>query len=279
MDTVADIAKEWNSATTLYVARKIDEIACGRALDILDVGCGDGRVMELLARSSAHRFWGYDLAYRKEQIPVQVREALGSDWESRLKFITDDRRIPFDDASFDLLFANQVFEHVRNLEGMFKECARVLRPDGTLIALFPFVTYPLEGHVKIPFVHWLRHGRLRRAYMYPFYALRIRPHTPAATAWEATVYWERWLAQSTRYHSLNRVRCMTTAHFEQMTLDPLGYLQARIDLQRKRGHRRGRLEAVILAFLKSRPLGWMLTHGFMGVLVAKNPQRSSFTGT
>jgi ubiquinone/menaquinone biosynthesis C-methylase UbiE len=66
-----------------------------------------------------------------------------------------EREIPFESQMFDVIYANQVFEHVRFLDRMFEECVRVLKPGGTLITLFPVATYPLEvpsgAHISIRF--------------------------------------------------------------------------------------------------------------------------------
>lgn len=43
--------------------------------------------------------------------------------------------IPLPDASVDLVFARQVLHHARDLRGLCREAARVLRPGGTMLAL------------------------------------------------------------------------------------------------------------------------------------------------
>ena len=48
-------------------------------------------------------------------------------------FVTfDGERLPFPDASFDLVYCKQVLEHVRRPRPLLAEVARVLRPDGWL---------------------------------------------------------------------------------------------------------------------------------------------------
>src|SRR3954471_22152699 len=44
----------------------------------------------------------------------------------------DAAELPFEDASFDLVFGHAVLHHLPDLEGSFDEFARVLRPGGTL---------------------------------------------------------------------------------------------------------------------------------------------------
>lgn len=46
---------------------------------------------------------------------------------------TEAERLPFPDASFDLVFGHAVLHHLPDLEASFSEFARVLRPGGTVV--------------------------------------------------------------------------------------------------------------------------------------------------
>lgn len=50
----------------------------------------------------------------------------------------DITRLSFSDASLDLIVSNDVFEHVPDPLATFRECARVLRPGGMILATIPF---------------------------------------------------------------------------------------------------------------------------------------------
>jgi len=50
----------------------------------------------------------------------------------------DVTKLSFLDASLDMIVSNDVFEHVPNPEMAFRECARVLRPGGQMLATIPF---------------------------------------------------------------------------------------------------------------------------------------------
>jgi SAM-dependent methyltransferase len=56
--------------------------------------------------------------------------------------------LSFDEASFDVAFCNDVFEHVADLEQCLAELRRVLVPGGTLLATFPFAYDQHETIVK-----------------------------------------------------------------------------------------------------------------------------------
>lgn len=46
--------------------------------------------------------------------------------------------LSFEDNEFDLIISNDVFEHVPNPDIAFKECSRVLKPGGEMLATIPF---------------------------------------------------------------------------------------------------------------------------------------------
>jgi SAM-dependent methyltransferase len=55
----------------------------------------------------------------------------------------DGRHIPFDDASFDIIFSSNVMEHVPDLHQINREIRRVLRPNGYCVHVMPTHTWRL----------------------------------------------------------------------------------------------------------------------------------------
>jgi SAM-dependent methyltransferase len=49
-----------------------------------------------------------------------------------------EKRLPFEDAEFDAVLANQVLEHVQDMVGLMAEIHRVLKPGGQLLAHVPY---------------------------------------------------------------------------------------------------------------------------------------------
>ena len=59
----------------------------------------------------------------------------------------DGQRLPFPDATFDVVFSSNVLEHVRNVPALLAEAARVLRPSGIMIHVLPSPTWRLWTNV------------------------------------------------------------------------------------------------------------------------------------
>lgn len=105
---------------------------------VLDVGCGRGGVMELFWREVGLAV-GVDADYaslaehRTRQTAPPGMPLTGGQVEA----------LPFQTASFDLVLALWVFEHLPRPAPALAELARVLRPGGHLLFLTPNAQHPL----------------------------------------------------------------------------------------------------------------------------------------
>lgn len=81
--------------------------------------------------------------------------------------------MPFESASFDLIFCEYVVEHLDDPAGAFREMQRVLKPGGRLLLLTPnLYSYKVLAAATTPhqFHIWMgriRYGRGQEADMYP----------------------------------------------------------------------------------------------------------------
>jgi 2-polyprenyl-3-methyl-5-hydroxy-6-metoxy-1,4-benzoquinol methylase len=97
---------------------------------VLDVGCGEGRFAAELERAGA-RVVGIDVAEeplrraraREEQLDLRIVDGEGP-WELA-------------DASFDVVWAGEVIEHVADTVAWLSELRRVLRSGGSLLLSTP----------------------------------------------------------------------------------------------------------------------------------------------
>jgi ubiquinone/menaquinone biosynthesis C-methylase UbiE len=119
-------------------ARALRETVTGENLDILELGCGTGKntvwLLEKAARLVAADFSAEMLAKARAKITDEragFRQMdLREDWS-------------FEENSFDLITCSLVLEHIEDLDFIFAEARRVLRPAGRFYIgeLHPFKQY------------------------------------------------------------------------------------------------------------------------------------------
>lgn len=97
---------------------------------VIDLGCGTGHASRVLARMYRRAtVCGVDFA------PSMLHRFRRGWWPRGrpLPVCGDLLRLPFADASVDLLFSNLAFQWIDDLPTLFAELRRVLRPEGVLM--------------------------------------------------------------------------------------------------------------------------------------------------
>lgn len=92
---------------------------------LLDVGCGDGGTLFHYLKTVPREFYGLegapDLQSKAQARGIKVSSCdLNGRW-------------PYEDDKFDVVFSNQVIEHLHNCRLFATEAFRVLKPGGTAI--------------------------------------------------------------------------------------------------------------------------------------------------
>ncbi|MYM32549.1 methyltransferase domain-containing protein [Duganella sp. CY15W] len=128
---------------------------------VLDFGCGRGQFVGYL-RQHGLRAYGIEVDAKLIQAG-QVLSASFQDELPLLSLVSGEGHLPFPDGYFDMIVANQVFEHVSHLEEVAAEIGRLLRPGGILLTLYPARFTLVEPHYHLSVVHWLPKGKLQRA--------------------------------------------------------------------------------------------------------------------
>ncbi|MGE0616346.1 MAG: bifunctional 2-polyprenyl-6-hydroxyphenol methylase/3-demethylubiquinol 3-O-methyltransferase UbiG, partial [Bacteriovoracia bacterium] len=146
-DPVALLRAE-GKARNPWAQRVIAEKLGSGAHRVLDLGCGAGFLTNYLA-TQGHEVTGLDLS------ESSLAVARAHDGTQRVSYVQGDIcRAPFPDASFDVVCAMDVLEHIEDPRAMIRGAARLLRPGG----LFFFHTFnrnPISGVVVIKGVEWL----------------------------------------------------------------------------------------------------------------------------
>ena len=113
--------------------------------DVLDVGCGTGRLLEAAARRwNSARFTGVDSS--AEMVTEARRKHEG---DSRFVFAQGDAsELPAESGSFDVIFSTLSFHHWGDQAAGVREVTRVLRSGGLLVladvdAPFPSLLRPI----------------------------------------------------------------------------------------------------------------------------------------
>lgn len=141
------VADDWDSIRSLYVpnerveARLLELVGDGPIEDLLDIGTGTGRILELLS-PRIRRGVGIDSS------PGMLNVARSNIERSGLGKVHvrqgDMYRLPVADASVDLAVLHMVLHYSDDAESVIREAHRVLRPGGRLI-IIDFATHTLEA--------------------------------------------------------------------------------------------------------------------------------------
>ncbi len=122
---------------------------------ILDVGCGIGTYVRRFRRYS-------DDVHGIEVEPERVAQA-SAELPNIVTAVGE--ALPYPDDNFDLVFSNEVIEHVDDDRATAAEMVRVAKPGGTIVVFAPNRLYPFETHGayfgqryvfgNIPLINWL----------------------------------------------------------------------------------------------------------------------------
>jgi len=141
----------------------VKAMALPREARILEIGCGRGIALPVLARlCRPRRLAGLDI---EEELLREAADHLrqqGAEAELRHG---DVRRMPFDDESFDVVIDFGTLYHIAGSQTALDEIARVLAPGGTFVyetKASQLLSHPIRSHGRrLPALadHGLRHRR------------------------------------------------------------------------------------------------------------------------
>jgi 2-polyprenyl-3-methyl-5-hydroxy-6-metoxy-1,4-benzoquinol methylase len=107
---------------------------------VLDLGCRDGALTRTFA--GGNEVVGVDAD--REALAEAARHGIETHWADL------DQPLDFEDASFDVVVAGELLEHLRDPRRLVADAARVLRPGGSFVASVPNA-YRLKGRLLFLF--------------------------------------------------------------------------------------------------------------------------------
>lgn len=158
-------ARYWRFAEILR--RRGTEIGGGTVL--VDFGCGSGHLVKAALDRGVDAF-GCDVDFDQPAYDQEVLSELRS--ANRVREVETDRtgspgadrlpigevaepfgdyRLPFDDATVDVVVSSEVLEHVANYRDVVRELHRIMKPGAVFVHMFPPRYAILESHTNIPF--------------------------------------------------------------------------------------------------------------------------------
>lgn len=176
---------------------------------VLDFGCGSGRYVQEL-RENGYNAFGCDIELKKEKnvdTDAMVKNLLIR------KIDIKNYILPFEDNTFDLIFSDQVFEHVKNYPETLTEISRVLKSGGSCLHVFPSRYKMIESHVFIPFSSaissywWIS--------LWVFLGIK-NEWTDVKTNKEKSVRYFNYLRDNTNYLSRREISKIFKSHFREV---------------------------------------------------------------
>lgn len=122
-----DCDAEYRHGQNLGIDKTLQVISSGKRL--LDIGCGT----EILATQLKGKFdqvFGVDIS----ELPIEVARKNGVT-ATRVNLNTD--RLPYEDSFFDAVTILATLQYVYDVDFVFRECVRVLKPSGEFIVNVP----------------------------------------------------------------------------------------------------------------------------------------------
>jgi SAM-dependent methyltransferase len=134
----------WFAGRRCNLAAVIERLGLPPSAQVLEIGCGTGANLGLLARFgrlSAMELDGAALAVARD---VAQSTAAAAGCELRAGALPEP--VPFDDGRFDLVCMLDVLEHIADDGAALARAARLLAPGGRLLVTVPAYRWLWSGH-------------------------------------------------------------------------------------------------------------------------------------
>lgn len=130
--------------------------------DVMEIGCGRGGICIFMAMNGANKVTGVDISTEALETAEKITANFAEKGlvnpkkiEFKKEFVEN---MSFPNESFDVIIADNILEHVNDLDATIKECARILKKNGILyVPNYPPIYSRFGPHLKygskIPWLH------------------------------------------------------------------------------------------------------------------------------
>jgi ubiquinone/menaquinone biosynthesis C-methylase UbiE len=120
--------QRWSAYLDASLSMTLDAVADLPAERVLDVACGTGRLLQVLAeRSERPDLFGID------RVPAMLDAARQRLGRRATLLLGDAEKLPLNDAAFQLVISTNALHYFPNIDAALCEIRRVITPSGNLV--------------------------------------------------------------------------------------------------------------------------------------------------
>lgn len=133
---VMELSKGVIANQILFERKMAQDLDVNQKSRVLDIGCGRGRIASHIASYTGAHVTGINIDL--DQLECARKYAKGNNLAQQCQFKTGDLNelpLPFEDNAVDAVYQVQVFSYAKNLEKLFADIYRILKPGGKIACL------------------------------------------------------------------------------------------------------------------------------------------------
>jgi len=137
-----DLSKSVMTNQSLFEEKMARDLDMKKGSQVVDIGCGRGRVVNHMATYTGANVTGINIDPGQLQSAEALAKGRGLSHLCQFKQADmNDLPLPFGDNSIDAIYQIQVFSYCKNLDKLFADLHRILKPGGKL-AFLDWVSLP-----------------------------------------------------------------------------------------------------------------------------------------
>lgn len=202
--------KDWEIFLAHWIKQGISMESC------VEIGCGAGRITQALAKT-------FEKVIALDVSPEMIDYAQRHIPNQNVHFTTiNGSKIPLEDLSVTAVFSTHVFQHFDSPDTVvdfFKESARILKPEGSLMIHLPLCLWPRYRHIFQPLYSMIKQiGAARAAMARKLLKLGFTKPIMRETSYEA-----EWIFHSLSNTNLSDIRFIIIPTSPRGGLHPFVY--------------------------------------------------------